>query len=229
MKAITLWPEWAAAIAWGDKRVENRPWTPKSVAGGWLAIHAGASIGGRPSQRGTGAWAAADRALSAWGHRLAIDSEDRTVLADVRDPEDPVALGPVVTSAVVAVARVGRPRRPMSGGRWEVGPWVWPLDQVIMLRDPIPAKGRQGLWEWCDWSNLPCPRCGVPVRWSQRDGIGRAHCQDGTRTSRRWPDLRPEPCDWGGGRIVHARGQIWPTGDGWGDPDAWDQLEARPA
>lgn len=46
--ALTLWPEWAWAIANLDKRVENRTWAPPiSMVGKRIAIHSGASIGGR--------------------------------------------------------------------------------------------------------------------------------------------------------------------------------------
>ena len=45
MKALTLWPEWAALIAHGLKPVENRGW--KLPEGERIAIHAGAHIGGR--------------------------------------------------------------------------------------------------------------------------------------------------------------------------------------
>lgn len=49
--AITLWPEWAAAIAWLDKRTENRLWQPDMAAlgpGRWICIHAGVTVGGLP-------------------------------------------------------------------------------------------------------------------------------------------------------------------------------------
>lgn len=48
-RAVTLWPEWAAAIAWLDKLVENRQWAPSAAQlgpGGWVCIHAGGTVGG---------------------------------------------------------------------------------------------------------------------------------------------------------------------------------------
>ena len=46
--ALTLWPEWAYAITHLGKDVENRDWErlPTWLTGRYLAIHAGAHIGG---------------------------------------------------------------------------------------------------------------------------------------------------------------------------------------
>lgn len=46
-KALTLWPEWAAMIALLDKLVENRGRLLRPPIGERIAIHAGASVGGR--------------------------------------------------------------------------------------------------------------------------------------------------------------------------------------
>lgn len=47
---ITLHPEWAWAFHLG-KDVENRTWRPPpSLTGRWLAIRAGAHVGGRPGR-----------------------------------------------------------------------------------------------------------------------------------------------------------------------------------
>ena len=47
LPCLTLWPEWAYAVKYYGKPVENRSWPfPKHLAGGWLGIHAGKKIGG---------------------------------------------------------------------------------------------------------------------------------------------------------------------------------------
>ena len=33
-------------------------------------------------------------------------------------------------------------------GWYEVGRWVWMLGNVEVCHPPVPAKGRQGIWEW---------------------------------------------------------------------------------
>ena len=35
-------------------------------------------------------------------------------------------------------------------GDFNVGRWLWFLDDIEKLPEPIPAKGRQGLWNWSD-------------------------------------------------------------------------------
>lgn len=51
--ALTLWPEWAYAIFQLGKDVENRTWTQRGIEGCFIAIHAGAYIGGRKGARAT--------------------------------------------------------------------------------------------------------------------------------------------------------------------------------
>lgn len=49
-QAITLWPEWIVAFTHLDKRLENRPKPPpKNLVGKRVAFHAGAHVGGSPS------------------------------------------------------------------------------------------------------------------------------------------------------------------------------------
>lgn len=48
LKALTIWPEWAWAIRWLGKDVENRTWhPPKSIIGKRIALHAGKGVGRR--------------------------------------------------------------------------------------------------------------------------------------------------------------------------------------
>lgn len=35
----------------------------------------------------------------------------------------------------------------MPFGDWQPGRWAWELTDVDVLREPIPAKGKQGVWE----------------------------------------------------------------------------------
>lgn len=50
--AITLWPEWAYAVAHLGKNIENRTWEPPDgLLGQMIAIHGGVSIGGRASKK----------------------------------------------------------------------------------------------------------------------------------------------------------------------------------
>lgn len=204
MRALTLWPEWAALVAQGLKPVENRSW--RLPEGERIAIHAGAHVGGR---KGLPAVGEANEAVG----QTALDAGWETeVLPNGRILLRDAVVGgqwstiPIVCSAVVCTAVVGMPRRP-AGAPWEsVHPdtWVNPLVDVVRLRTPVPvARGALGLWPWTDWGDLVCPMCGIPCKWSMSTSAnaGHADCQDGTRVSRRWPAIAAEPCEWAGAPI----------------------------
>ena len=150
MKALTIWPEWAALIAHGIKPVENRSWRPPaSLVGERIAIHAGARIGGREG------WPAFERAIFAVEDTASDAGIDAVMSFDGPQMVNPaialeVKILPIVLGAVVATAILGEPYRP-RGGPWEsTDPdgWCWPLTDVARLRTPVPCPGKQGLWEW---------------------------------------------------------------------------------
>lgn len=144
MMALTLWPEWATAVAHLGKRCENRDWKPPSYAiGARIAIHAGKFIGGRPGRP-----AAAEGMDAVW--RNAPD-EVGTLGLITHHGEPAFALGgrtiPVVTSAIVATVRlVGADLEERTP--WDVpGAWHWRLEDVRTLAEPVACRGAQGLWE----------------------------------------------------------------------------------
>lgn len=151
MKALTLHPEWAHAIAHLDKRVENRDWRPPaSLIGQRIAIHAGKSIGGRPG------WPARFRAASVVsGIWRSEPCEERSALYQR------IAHEQITRSAIVATAILGEPvevaeaegERAPESARPEWAAWGdrasrfwWPLREVVTLSTPIPCGGKQGFW-----------------------------------------------------------------------------------
>lgn len=167
---LTLWPEWAFAIAHLDKRVENRTWpAPREAIGSTILIHAGRSIGGRPGApaRAEGFSALRDTAeLYGWHvtqrDRMCpdgsmplrwwkippietVDFDERTLRTI--DPQLDKVDGQITVSAVVAVARlVGCFRGSMR--RWAAeDAWGWVLEDVVTLSKPIGGvRGARGLW-----------------------------------------------------------------------------------
>ena len=126
MKALTLHPEWARAIAHLRKRTENRTWRPpEAMIGQRIAIHAGASIGGGRGRE------AADIALNA----ISRIAGTRLCAGDVR-------CRTIVATAVID----GVDREQLTP--WDVaGQWHWRLSGVVALSTPVPvARGRLGLW-----------------------------------------------------------------------------------
>lgn len=132
--ALTLWPEWAFALAHLGKDSENRGWAPPaSIIGKRIAIHAGRHIGGRPGlpARNEGFRAVA-LALRACG------GVERDVTRWwLQQPP---------TSAIVCTAVVtGWDRDDRTG--WDVpGQCHWRLADVQVLPEPVPCRGAQGLW-----------------------------------------------------------------------------------
>lgn len=124
MKALTIWRPWTWAICHPSpnaKRVENRTWSAPWVEGKQIAIHAGARY----------------------------DDEDACeFIADIIGERPPGKAE--CPQGIVAVATVAMFRRHTSmfgaPDPWLVGPVGWQLRDVIVLAEPIPCKGAQGLW-----------------------------------------------------------------------------------
>lgn len=138
MRAITLWQPWAALVAHGIKRIENRPWAPWPAAiesGDQLAIHAG--LRDRPGAWDVDALAAELRRLppGATGVRGAIVAV--VTLADV------VETGPV-SAAAREMADI--PGIPDDQQHFAFGPWCWLLRNARPLTRPEPCRGALGLW-----------------------------------------------------------------------------------
>lgn len=142
--AITLWPEFAWAVAYLGKDIENRGWAPQRLIGEWLCIHGGKSIGGKPMPRRCGVYPGpywvqcldavsevADFAGCTSSHRGRLGNE--TVLREGR--------------GIVAVCKIAGFVYGEAKG-WFVGaPQIgWKLSQVVTLPQPVECKGAQGLW-----------------------------------------------------------------------------------
>lgn len=130
LPALTLHAPWAYAVTDLGKRVENRTWRPPArLIGQRLAIHAGMA-------NAWPAWLAVDRAF------CFATSDD---LAIARDEATRGAVVAVVTVAGWADSRDGSAYE-AARSPWWIGPIGWLLTDVVTLPDPVPAKGRQGLW-----------------------------------------------------------------------------------
>jgi hypothetical protein len=140
MRALTLWPEWAWAIAHLGKDVENRIWAPPSwLIGQTLAIHAGKNVGGKPGCKSyhLGTTLVRETAISA--------GLDPSPLAEWVNKLHRELCN--ATSAVVAVARVEAECERCEPSRWSVeGQRHWRLHDVVALREPVRCRGAQGLW-----------------------------------------------------------------------------------
>lgn len=133
IKAVSLMQPWAGLVAAGAKSIETRSWPAKYR--GPLAIHA--SMGFPEEAR-----------------KLCLQEPFKSALArgGYNDPKD-LPLG-----AVVAVCRLDAvwkvekeswvPAGQKPFGDFTPGRYAWDLVEIERLKEPVPATGRLGLWEW---------------------------------------------------------------------------------
>ncbi|WP_051864904.1 ASCH domain-containing protein [Streptosporangium roseum] len=120
LPALTIRQPWAWAITHGTKRIENRTWTTQHR--GPLAIHAGTRI-----DRG----ALDDMRIRGTAHNLGQARPDYEL------------------GAVIAVAQLVHIHSCTRGlcSIWSAhGQHHWELTDIRPLAEPVPCKGRLGLW-----------------------------------------------------------------------------------
>ena len=134
MKAVSLWPPFGSLIAAGIKSIETRSWATRYR--GRIAIYQ------------TKTW---DRGVSAWySRKLAM-----AIAPEIDWPRPPaIPLGAVVATAwlsdCVPTSRLAGSVTEVERllGDYSPGRYGWILEDVVELPEPIPATGRQGLWNW---------------------------------------------------------------------------------
>lgn len=168
MKALTVWQPWASLIAIGAKPYEFRGWkAPKSVIGQRIAIHAGARPM-KPAEVRALIWALKERegttnpclvkdiAMPALT-RILEGLKQEQDKANLFEGEQPFYLP---RSHIVCTAIVGEPKpgdECASAFGWNAGNdsdregtfnWGWPMLDIKVAEPPIPATGKQGLWDF---------------------------------------------------------------------------------
>ena len=140
MKAITIWQPWAGAVAEGIKENETRSWYTKYR--GPIAIHAAQQL-----------------IQAGWMRYTSIEAKE--VIARRMELHG-VFNGPKVfpSGVILATAELSDCIRitpeyistltedEIALGDYTLGRYAWKLVNVKKLPEPIPARGRQGLWEW---------------------------------------------------------------------------------
>ena len=167
MKAISLHQPWASLIALGYKIIETRSWKPPAwLIGQRIAIHA-AKRKMRPDEDG---WGYSDKIYLRDKGLPVVESVTIGSLVDSFHwgASNPCPLGMVVATAVltkaVQVECVANdrayyidgdgPLRTLESvptdiyGDFSPGRWLWFLEDVERLPEPIAAVGHQGFWNW---------------------------------------------------------------------------------
>ncbi len=134
MKALTLWQPWATLIAVGAKRYETRSWATDYR--GPLVIHAAKRP---PKLQEINPWIV--DALLAHGYE-SIDHLPLGAALCVVDLVD------VVPADLVAKQLQAARADELLFGNYAPGRFAWKLENVRRFPEPVPARGRQGLWDW---------------------------------------------------------------------------------
>lgn len=141
MKALTLWQPWATLVAIGAKKIETRSWHTNYR--GPLAIHAAKWIDKKTLKLCF--QEPFFDCLTQAGYRLIAYHLFRGATL----PRGAI----IATCELIAVLQIDRnfclPAEPeLSFGDFTPGRYAWFLDNIEALPKPIPARGRQRLWEW---------------------------------------------------------------------------------
>ena len=157
MYAITLHQPWATLIALGIKTVETRSWpAPERLLGQVIAVHAGKRVVRRPGDR-------IERELRArlgddWSRTIPARAVLATVtLAGMARVEyvDPMTGHAVHDGPTEVGCAAGSGRTPIDPwGDFSSGRWLWFLDGVEVLPEPVPAVGYQSFWRWVENSDV---------------------------------------------------------------------------
>lgn len=166
MKAITIWQPWASLIAVGAKRFETRSW-PTSYRGP-IAIHA-AKTNPLTNIRGlhhTVQVVILNTLCEAFGIKSGVIDRLRMTTGCVVATAELVGCWEIRVVAengeaffknhhpTSVVNRFANIKDELMFGDFEKGRFAWELVNVQMLDTPIPAKGKQGLWEWDDGGGI---------------------------------------------------------------------------
>ena len=177
MKALTIRQPWASLIALGVKHIETRSWrASQSLIGQTIAIHAGKWQPEPGNEYGTGWWWHDDcgdpiiveqNPTNGWNQAPAplgaivatatlADCLPMVDYAEESHRPNPWngkhRLWPNVRPGELwRTNPAGGPALDVSDqlpfGDFQPGRWAWMLTDVQPC-DPVPAKGKQGLWNW---------------------------------------------------------------------------------
>ncbi|OAN53857.1 hypothetical protein A6A04_13270 [Paramagnetospirillum marisnigri] len=159
MRAITLHQPWASLIAIGAKKFETRSFPPPSkLIGQRIAIHAAVRkccLDDLELDVESAEMISDALGKSAWNHTLPHGAVVCTaVLAGaykVASLVEDEAGGTIALFDLNATLK-GSPFSSSLDvdpfGDYSVGRWCWLLKDVQRLPEPVPAKGKQGWWEW---------------------------------------------------------------------------------
>lgn len=118
MRALSVIQPWAECIIFHGKNIENRSWS--TTKRGYVAIHASAKIDAKRYE------------LVASMYKLKLDPAESSFGA---------ILGFAKIVDVVDKKMLNRKTK-----KWFMGEFGFVLEDIIILKEPVPAKGSLGFW-----------------------------------------------------------------------------------
>lgn len=155
MKAITIYQPQASLVALGIKTIETRPSAPPDgVLGQRIAIHAGKRKPKVPANMlaaldGVGMTLEQVQLLPLGKVVATAVLYEAVQVESVVQRYRPAEPGNVTEFAVVRSA--DGERRELAVDPWgdyREGRWLWRLSDIQPVDPPVPARGKQGWWEW---------------------------------------------------------------------------------
>lgn len=141
MKAITVWQPWAQLLAEGKKHDETRSWATKYR--GPILIHAAK----KP-------YSQTERLMSAESRRKIRDVLGIGFINRLEEIQTGAIIGAAILVDCKLIDQTYHdfikdlcPEEYLYGD-FTVGRYAWRLEKPVLFKEPIPAAGKQGLWEY---------------------------------------------------------------------------------
>lgn len=148
MKALSMTQPWASLVAIGEKRVETRSWNTNYR--GKIAIHAAKNFP-REARRLCFSNAEIFYTLLSIGYI----TFNRVFQAYEIDEKKLITGAVIATCKIIDTVKTGESirqdwltRHELAFGNFTPGRYAWLLEGAVILKNPIPAKGALGLWDW---------------------------------------------------------------------------------
>ena len=146
MKVITLYQLWATLVASGAKKIKTRSRATKYR--GPLAIHA-AKKPWKLSLVATKATRMIERIIMNQTHSLPYGAIIAVCcLADVYNIGDGMIYKKMPNGSIDYGSRIWLSEEELAFGNYTPGCYALILEGVRLLPEPIPVRGKQGLWSW---------------------------------------------------------------------------------
>jgi hypothetical protein len=153
MKAITLHQPWASFCFGESKPFETRSW--KTPYRGKLLIHAAkVPIYNEGARVLRNLLELAARKAAMQSGYPASESEIQDLVAEMRESSPPHPLGAIIGMVYLVdcvpaeAAAQSLDIFQLQTGDYTPGRWAWKLEHAVRFETPIPARGKQGLWDY---------------------------------------------------------------------------------